>query len=64
MDETRESERMETIREQRDLLAVVQEMGKRLADETHGNSYDAVRELNELLHQATRHAETIANETR
>ncbi|MFO7831141.1 MAG: hypothetical protein R6V18_04045 [Desulfuromonadaceae bacterium] len=45
-------ERVETIRELSDLLFVVQEMGHRLADETHGDSYVIVRELNEVLHQA------------
>ncbi|WP_186410372.1 hypothetical protein [Candidatus Propionivibrio aalborgensis] len=52
LNETREGERRETIEELFDLLIVVQEMGRRLADETHGNSYSQVRELNELLHQA------------
>lgn len=51
-DETREGERRETIDELSDLLFVVQEMGRRLANETHGNSYSQVRELNEILHQA------------
>lgn len=51
-DETREGERRETIDELSDLLFVVQEMGRRLANETHANSYSQVRELNEILHQA------------
>ena len=51
LNETREGERRETIEELSDLLLVVQEMGRRLADETHGDSYSQVRELNELLHQ-------------
>jgi hypothetical protein len=51
-EETLEGERRETIQELSDLLFVVQEMGRRLANETHGESYDLVRELNELLHQA------------
>jgi len=51
LNETREGERRETIDELSDLLHVVQEMGRRLADETHGNAYSQVRELNELLHQ-------------
>lgn len=51
LNETREGERRETIDELSDLLVVVQEMGRRLADETHGDSYSKVRELNELLHQ-------------
>lgn len=52
LNETREGERRETIDELSDLLHVAQEMGRRLADETHGDSYSQVRELNELLHQA------------
>lgn len=52
LDGSRESERLETIDELSDLLVVVQEMGRRLADETHGDAYAKVRELNELLHQA------------
>jgi len=44
-------ERNETIEELTDLVVVVQEMGHRLAYETHGDDYDQVRELNELLHQ-------------
>ena len=51
-DETREGERRETIDELSDLFFVVQEMGRRLANETHGNSYSQVSHLNELLHQA------------
>lgn len=47
---TREDERRETIEELSDLLSVVQEMGLRLATETHGEAYDRVHELNELLH--------------
>jgi hypothetical protein len=33
-------------------LAVVQQLGQRLANETHGTEYDLVLELNELLHEA------------
>lgn len=47
-----EEERRETIEELSDLLLVVQEMGRRLADETHGDAYYPVMEFNELLHQA------------
>lgn len=47
-----DGERRETIEELSDLLVVVQEMGRRLANETHGESYDMVRELNEILHTA------------
>lgn len=45
-------ERRETIYELNDLFFVVQEMGKRLADETHGTAYDMVSELNAKLHEA------------
>ena len=51
-DETREGERRETIDELSDLFFVVQEMGRRLANETHGDLYSQVSQLNELLHQA------------
>jgi len=50
-DETQEGERRETIQELSDLLSVTEEMGQRLLDETHGEGYDAVRELIELFHQ-------------
>jgi hypothetical protein len=50
--EVMDGERRETIEELSDLLVVVQEMGRRLANETHGESYDMVRELNEILHMA------------
>ena len=50
--EEMEGERQETIEELLDLLVVVQEMGRRLAAETHGDAYSKVRELNELLHQS------------
>ena len=44
-------ERRETISELSDLFAIVQKMGKRLADETHGDAYEQVLELNEKLHE-------------
>lgn len=47
-----ERERYEALDELSQLFGVVQAMGHRLADETHGPSYDDVRELNEYLHQA------------
>jgi transposase len=58
-EETREGERRETVYELSDLLLVVQEMGQRLANETHGDAYAPVRELNELLHQARQQIEII-----
>ncbi len=58
-EETREGERRETIYELADLMLVAQEMGQRLANETHGEAYAPVRELNELLHQACMQVEKI-----
>ena len=57
-----EDARLETIEELTDLLVVVQEMGRRLANETHGEAYASVRELNELLHQARRQIQKIHDE--
>lgn len=51
-DESIEGERRETIDELSDLLFVVQEMGRRLGNETHGDSYSQAKQLNEILHQA------------
>jgi hypothetical protein len=50
-DDTREGERRETIVELSDVLHIAQEMGRRLANETHGSPYADVEELNRLLHQ-------------
>ncbi len=47
-----EDERRETIKELLDLVALAQGMGKRLANETHGDDYAGVRRFNELLHLA------------
>lgn len=44
--------RHETIEELSGLLFVVQDMGSRLANETHGDAYALIRDLNDLLHQA------------
>ncbi len=62
LDGTIEGERRETIDELSDLLIVVQEMGRRLADETHGDAYANVRELNELLHQTRVQLQKIRDE--
>ena len=62
LDGTNESERRETIDELSDLLIVVQEMGRRLADETHGDASSSVRELNELLHQSRVQLQKIRDE--
>lgn len=45
-------ERDMTLEQLAQLLSAVQGMGRKLANESHGRSYDAVRELNELLHRA------------
>lgn len=50
--EAADGERRETVGELLALLIIVQHMGRRLAGETHGESYDLVRELNDTLHQA------------
>ena len=46
----------------REMMLVMQEMGQRLANETHGDAYASVRELNELLHQARLQIEQIKAE--
>lgn len=45
-----ETERRKTVIELSNLFHVIQEIGQRLSDETHGESYDKVRQLNQLLH--------------
>lgn len=50
-DDTAQGERRETINELSDVLHLAQEMGRRLANETHGSRYAHVEELNRLLHQ-------------
>ena len=52
-------ERSETVAELLELLMIVQGMGHRLATQTHGEAYDLVRELNELLHQTRVEMELI-----
>ncbi len=52
-------EQQETARELADLMRLAQEMGRRLANETHGELYDDVRFLNELLHQTRIKADAI-----
>jgi len=58
-DQTQQGERRETAGELFALLAVAQKMGRRLGYETHGEAYDSVRDLNELLHRACEKAELI-----
>lgn len=50
--ETLAGARRQTIEELSGLLFVVQDMSGRLADETHGEAYGLIRDLNNLLHQA------------
>lgn len=45
-----ESERRETVIELSNLFQIIQEIGQRLSEETHGESYDQIRQLNQLLH--------------
>lgn len=58
-EETQKGERCETAGELFALISIARKMGRRLAYETHGESYDAVRDLNELLHQACEKADLI-----
>ena len=57
-------ERLETIEELSELLQVVQEMGRRLSNETHGNAYDLVQDLNAVLQQARRQINLIDTNSR
>lgn len=52
-------EQRETARELAEVMRLAQEMGRRLANETHGELYDDVRFLNELLHQTRIKAQVI-----
>lgn len=61
-DDTREEERLETLDELGDLLVVLQQMGERLANETHGSAYADVHEFNALLHQARLQLDRIKGE--
>ena len=51
--------RFATIEQLTEQLFVVQKMGQWLANETHGDSYDRVRALNEFLHLAHSHLRGI-----
>jgi len=50
--ERRASEKREMASELDELLHLAQEIGGRLANGVHGDAYDDVRRLNELLHEA------------
>lgn len=45
-----------------ELLAMVQDVAHKLANESHGRSYDQVHELNEILHLARRQIAAIEGE--
>ena len=51
LDAVAKGKRLEAIDELCDLVLIVQRMGRRLAEDTHGDAYALVRNLNELLHQ-------------
>lgn len=44
------------------LLSVMQDVGRKLANESHGRSYDRARELNEILHMAREQINAIEQE--
>lgn len=52
-------EQGETARELAELLRLAQEMGQRLANETHGDMYEDARLLMSLLHQTRAQADLI-----
>ncbi len=52
-------ERDMTLEQLSQLLSAVQVMGRKLANESHGRSYDRVREFNEILHRARMHLHLI-----
>lgn len=58
-DESNEWEKSETIDELDNLLRIAQEMGHRLSSEVHGDLYDDVRALTELLHKTRSQADLI-----
>jgi hypothetical protein len=57
-------ERLAVVEELSELLQVVQEMGRRLSNETHGNAYDLVQDLNAVLQQARRQITLIEAKSR
>ena len=59
IDDSQRQERRETVEELSQLLLIGQEMGRRLANETHGASYELILELNQVLHQARTQIELI-----
>lgn len=57
-------ERSDYIDQLSKLLSVMQDVGRKLANESHGRSYDRVRELNEVLHKAREQITAIESEER
>ncbi|MDP1681785.1 MAG: hypothetical protein Q8L39_08415 [Burkholderiales bacterium] len=58
-DDTKDWEKSETIDELDNLLRIAQEMGHRLSCEVHGDLYDDVRVLTELLHKTRNQADLV-----
>ncbi len=52
-------EQRETAQELAEITRLAQEMGRRLANETHGKLYDEVRLMLSLLHQTRAQADLI-----
>lgn len=57
-------ERQDCIDQLSKLLSVVQDVARKLANGSHGRSYDKARELNEILHRARLQMDAIENEER
>ncbi len=55
-------ERADHIDQLSKLLSVMQDVGRKLANESHGRSYDRVREFNEILHLAREQLTAIEQE--
>lgn len=47
-----DDDRFVTIEQVTQLLSAVQVMARKLANESHGRTYDRVQELNQILHRA------------
>lgn len=57
-------ERADHIEQLSKLLSVMQDVARKLANESHGRSYDKARELNEILHMAREQISAIETEER
>ncbi len=58
-DDVEEQDRQEAVIELAELVHLAQETGRRLANESHGERYELVREVNDLLHQIRAKVELI-----